>query len=54
MFIIFNSNFRFPAFYYMLGASHGLLFYGDVSVMLCFQRISFQIIRKNHFISDYA
>ena len=33
MFIIFDSNPRFPPFYYTLGAILGLLFYGDVSVM---------------------
>ena len=33
IFIIFNTNPRFPHFYYMLGANLGLLLYGEVSVM---------------------
>ena len=33
IFFIFNTNPRFPNFYYMLGANLGLLLYGGVSVM---------------------
>ena len=33
MFFIFNTNPRFPPFYYMLGANLGLLLHGEVTVM---------------------